>query len=93
MIELLKGIRVLECTVLPTGGSAGRLLGDLGAESIKVEQPGVGDYIRVLGGQMAPDHSPEHLMLNRPNRSLTLNLKTDEGRRIFYQILPDIDEL
>lgn len=91
MIELLKGVRILECTVLPTGDHAGRLLCDLGAESIKIEQPGVGDYIRVLGGQMAPDHSPEHLLVNRHKRSLTLNLKTDEGRRVFYQILPSID--
>lgn len=91
MIELLKGIRVLECAVLPTGDNAGRLLGDLGAENIKIEQPGVGDYIRVLGGQMAPDHSPEHLLVNRNKRSLTLNLKSEEGRRIFYQLLPDID--
>ena len=91
MIELLKGVRVLECTVLPTGDHAGRLLGDLGAESIKIEQPGVGDYIRVLGGQMAPEHSPEHLLVNRHKRSLTLNLRREEGRRIFYEILPAID--
>jgi crotonobetainyl-CoA:carnitine CoA-transferase CaiB-like acyl-CoA transferase len=91
MIELLKGIRVLECTVLPTGDQAGRLLGDLGAESIKIEQPGVGDYIRVLGGQMAPQHSPTHMLINRHKRSLTLNLRTDEGRRVFYEILPNID--
>lgn len=91
MIELLKGVRILECTVLPTGDHAGRLLCDLGAESIKIEQPGVGDYIRVLGGQMAPDHSAEHLLVNRHKRSLTLNLKSPEGRKVFYQLLPDID--
>lgn len=91
MIELLKGVRVLECTVLPMGDHAGRLLTDLGADSIKVEQPGVGDYIRVLGGQMAPDHSPEHLFVNRNKRSLTLNLRTEAGRQIFYEILPSID--
>ncbi len=91
MIELLKGLRVLECTVLPTGDHAGRLLCDLGAESIKIEQPGVGDYIRVLGGMMAPEHSAEHLLVNRHKRSLTLNLKSEEGRKIFFQLLPRID--
>jgi crotonobetainyl-CoA:carnitine CoA-transferase CaiB-like acyl-CoA transferase len=91
MIELLKGIRVLECAVLPTGDNAGRLLGDMGAEVIKIEQPGVGDYIRVLGGQFAPDHSYTHMVVNRNKRSLTLNLRTDEGRRILYEILPSID--
>jgi crotonobetainyl-CoA:carnitine CoA-transferase CaiB-like acyl-CoA transferase len=91
MIKLLEGVRVLECTVLPTGDQAGRILGDLGAESIKVEQPGVGDYLRELGGQMGPHNSPIHLLLNRHKRSLTLNLRSEEGRKIFYEILPSID--
>jgi len=46
MIELLRDVRVLECTVLPTGDRAGRLLGDLGAQSIKIEQPGTGDTLQ-----------------------------------------------
>jgi crotonobetainyl-CoA:carnitine CoA-transferase CaiB-like acyl-CoA transferase len=91
MIELLRGIRVLECTVLPTGDQCGRLLGDLGAESIKVEQPGIGDYIRDLGAQMAPRHSTTHMLINRHKRSLTLNLRSDEGRKVFFEILPSID--
>jgi crotonobetainyl-CoA:carnitine CoA-transferase CaiB-like acyl-CoA transferase len=91
VIELLRGIKVLECTVLPTGDQAGRLLCDLGAESIKIEQPGIGDYIRELGGQMAPHQSPTHLLVNRHKRSLSLNLRTEEGRRVFYEILPSID--
>jgi crotonobetainyl-CoA:carnitine CoA-transferase CaiB-like acyl-CoA transferase len=91
LIQLLENIRVLECTLLPTGDQAGRFLGDLGAESIKIEQPGIGDYIRDLGGQMAPRHSPTHMLINRHKRSLTLNLRTDEGRRIFYELLPSAD--
>jgi crotonobetainyl-CoA:carnitine CoA-transferase CaiB-like acyl-CoA transferase len=73
------------------GDHAGRLLTDLGAESIKIEQPGVGDYIRVLGGQMSPGNSPEHLFVNRNKRSLTLNLRSEAGRKVFYEILPTID--
>lgn len=91
MIELLRGVRVLECTVLPTGDQVGRILGDLGAESIKVEQPGIGDYLRVLGGQMAPGCSPSFLLLNRHKRSLTLNLRSEEGRSIFFRLLESTD--
>jgi formyl-CoA transferase len=91
MIKLLQGVRVLECAVLPTGDQAGRLLGDLGAEIIKIEQPGVGDYLRELGGQITPHNSPIHLMMNRHKRSLTLNLRSDEGRQIFYKLLPMVD--
>jgi crotonobetainyl-CoA:carnitine CoA-transferase CaiB-like acyl-CoA transferase len=91
MIELLRNVRVLECTVLPTGDQAGRLLGDLGAQSIKVEQPGIGDYIRDLGDMMAPRHSTTHMLINRHKRSITLNLRSDAGREVFYKILPTID--
>jgi crotonobetainyl-CoA:carnitine CoA-transferase CaiB-like acyl-CoA transferase len=48
MVELLRNVRVLECTVLPTGDQAGRLPGDPGAQSITVEQPRIGDYIHDL---------------------------------------------
>ena len=40
MIKLLEGVRVLECAILPTGDQTSRLLGDLGADVIKIERPG-----------------------------------------------------
>ena len=70
MISLLKGIRVLECAWLPTGDNTSRLMADLGADVIKIERPGQGDYLRVLGGLMAPENSPFHLMCNRNKRSV-----------------------
>lgn len=91
MIDLLEGVKVLECTVLPTGGQVGRLLGDMGATSIKVEQPGIGDYLRVLGGQLGPGNSPIHLLVNRHKRSITLNLRAEAGREIFWELLADAD--
>jgi len=76
---LLKGIRVLDLCKLVPGDDATRLLADLGADVIKVEEPTVGDWIRDL---------PEiYRALNRNKRSLTLNLKSDEGRRIFHELL------
>lgn len=91
MIRLLQDVRVLECAVLPTGDQTGRLLGDLGAAVIKIEQPGIGDYLRELGGQITPHNSPIHLLMNRHKRSLTLNLRCDEGRKIFFELLPTVD--
>ena len=65
MIKLLDGVRVIECAILPTGDQAGRLLGDLGAEVIKIERPGSGDYLRELGDRITPQNSVFHLLLNR----------------------------
>jgi crotonobetainyl-CoA:carnitine CoA-transferase CaiB-like acyl-CoA transferase len=91
MIELLKGVRVLECAVLVQGGHTGRLLGDLGAEVVKIENPKVGDYIRDIGGVITPKNSPYHLLHNRNKRSMTVDLRTDEGREIFWELLRSAD--
>ncbi|ALJ16373.1 CaiB/BaiF CoA transferase family protein [Sphingopyxis macrogoltabida] len=91
MISLLSGIRVIECAWLPTGDNTSRLLGDLGADVIKIERPGQGDYLRVLGGLMAPENSPFHLVCNRNKRSVELNLRDDRGRAIFFDLLKTAD--
>jgi crotonobetainyl-CoA:carnitine CoA-transferase CaiB-like acyl-CoA transferase len=91
MIRLLEGVRVLECAVLFNGDQTGRLLGDMGADVIKVEAPGVGDYLRDFLGQIAPHQSPAHLYVNRNKRSITLNLRTEEGRRLFFDLLRTTD--
>ncbi|MBV9994588.1 MAG: CoA transferase [Caulobacteraceae bacterium] len=91
MIELLKGVRVLECAVLFNGDQTSRILGDLGADVIKVEAPGVGDYLRDFLGQITPHHSPPHIYVNRNKRSMTLNLRSDEGRKIFFELLKTAD--
>lgn len=91
MLDLLKGVRVLECAMLPTGDNTSRLLGDLGADVIKVERPGYGDYLRMLGGLMAPENSPFHLACNRNKRSMLLNLRSDRGREIFFDLLRTTD--
>lgn len=91
MIKLLEGVRVLECAVLFNGDQTGRLLGDLGADVIKVEAPGVGDYLRDFLGQITPHHSPAHLYVNRNKRSITLNLRSEEGRRLFFDLLRTAD--
>jgi crotonobetainyl-CoA:carnitine CoA-transferase CaiB-like acyl-CoA transferase len=91
MIQLLEGVRVLECAVLVQGGHTGRLFGDLGATIVKVENPKAGDYIRDIGGVITPKNSPYHLLHNRNKRSITLDLRTDDGREIFWELLKDAD--
>ncbi|WP_084531922.1 CaiB/BaiF CoA transferase family protein [Nocardia miyunensis] len=91
MIRLLAGIRVLECAMLPTGDQTSRLLGDLGADVIKIERPGTGDYLRELGDRITPQNSVFHLLCNRNKRSVELDLRSDEGRKIFYELLATAD--
>ncbi len=66
------------------------ILADLGAEVLKIEQPGVGDYMRttppLIGSQSAM-----FLTLNRNKKSLTLNLKSEKGRAILYKLLNKYD--
>jgi len=91
MIRLLEGLRVLECAVLPTGDQTTRLLGDLGADVIKIERPRTGDYLRELGDRITPQNSVFHLMLNRNKRSVELDLSVDEGRKVFFELLRTAD--
>ena len=87
MIKLLEGTRVVECAVLFNGGQTGRHLADLGADVIKVEAPGVSDYMRDIQGLIVPHHSPAHLFVNRNKRSVTISLRSDEGREVFFRLL------
>jgi crotonobetainyl-CoA:carnitine CoA-transferase CaiB-like acyl-CoA transferase len=91
MIKLLEGVRVLECAVLFNGDQTGRIMADLGADVIKVESPGVGDYLRDFLGQITPHHSPAHLYVNRGKRSTTIDLRSDAGREVFFRLLADTD--
>jgi crotonobetainyl-CoA:carnitine CoA-transferase CaiB-like acyl-CoA transferase len=91
VFELLEGVRVLEFAKLLNGGDIGRMFGDLGADVIKVEQPGAGDSLRRYYGEIIPDHSPMHLNGNRNKRSVTINVRTDAGREVFFDLLRTAD--
>jgi crotonobetainyl-CoA:carnitine CoA-transferase CaiB-like acyl-CoA transferase len=88
---LLEGIRVLEVAVLFNGDIVGQHLGDLGADVVKIETPGRGDYLRDMLGQIGPHHSPAHLQVNRNKRSITLDVRSDEGREVFWRLLDTAD--
>lgn len=91
MSSLLRGIRVIESAALLNGDRLGCLLGDLGADVIKVESPWRGDYIRDFLGQITPHHSPAHLQVNKHKRSLALDLRREEGREVFWRLLDTAD--
>ena len=88
----LKGIRVLDLTRVLAGPYCAMLLGDMGAEVIKVEEPGKGDDTRVwppfAGGQ-----STYFMSVNRNKQSLTLNLKAPEGRELLKKLVKKSDVL
>ena len=86
----LDGIKVLDLTRVLAGPYATMLLGDLGAEVIKIEQPGTGDESRNFG-PFKNGFSLYFMSVNRGKRSITLNLKTERGQAIFKQLLAHTD--
>ena len=86
----LSGIKVLDLTRVLAGPYATMLLGDLGAEVIKIEQPGTGDESRNFG-PFKNGFSLYFMSVNRGKRSVTLNLKSERGRAIFKQLLTHTD--
>jgi CoA:oxalate CoA-transferase len=82
----LEGIRVLDLTRLLPGPYGTMLLADLGAEVIKVEEPGRGDYIRGINPGMFAS-------VNRNKKSITLNLKREEAREVFLRLSEEAEVL
>ena len=81
----LTGIRVLDLTRLLPGAFCTMLLADMGADVIKVEEPGAGDYMRWTP-PMVDGQSVLFNALNRNKRSLTLNLKAEAGRELLLTL-------
>jgi crotonobetainyl-CoA:carnitine CoA-transferase CaiB-like acyl-CoA transferase len=88
MAGALEGIRVLEIASYVTGPFASLLLADLGAEVVKIEQPGQGDPFRGWGENL---YSSNFKSLNRNKKSLTLDIRRDEAREIFLRLAADAD--
>lgn len=81
----LEGIRILDLTRLVPGPFATMILGDFGAEVIKIEPPGNGDYIREFEPKLK-NESALFYMFNRNKKSIVINLKTDEGKETFIRL-------
>jgi crotonobetainyl-CoA:carnitine CoA-transferase CaiB-like acyl-CoA transferase len=93
---VLDGVKVLEFGHLISGPFCAKILADLGAEVIKIEEPG-GDEARkqepFLGDIAGPERSGTFLYLNMNKKVITLNPATVTGRKIFAQLLAEADVL
>lgn len=87
----LAGLRVLDLTRVLAGPLCTMTLGDMGADVIKVEQPGRGDDTRNWGPPYAGPLSAYYIGVNRNKRSITIDLKHDEGRMLLGRLLETSD--
>src|SRR5262252_6787318 len=90
MIPLLTGLRILDLTSVILGPYGTQILGDLGAEVIKVEPP-EGDSMRPVAPLAAPGLSAIFSNFNRNKRSVVLDLKTEGGKAGLRKLLPTAD--
>ncbi|MEJ5300122.1 MAG: CaiB/BaiF CoA-transferase family protein [Thermodesulforhabdaceae bacterium] len=91
--KALEGIRVLDLSRVLAGPYCTMMLGDLGADVIKVERPGEGDETREWGPPDAAGESAYYLCVNRNKRDITVDLKTPEGREIIKKLAARSDIL
>src|SRR5256885_6962347 len=96
-MNALAGIRVLDLSRLLPGGFCSLLLADFGAEVLKVEDTGMGDYVRwsppYYEGAEDSAKSAYYLALNRGKRSIRLNLKDERGREVLLKLAREYDVL
>ncbi len=89
----LEGLRVLDLTRILAGPLCTQILGDMGADVIKVEPPGTGDDTRSWGPPFTGGESAYFLGINRNKRSVTLNIATKAGQEILAQLIKRSDVL
>ena len=93
MTQALSGIRVIDMTHNQAGPACAQILGFLGADVIKLEEPKGGDIARTNMRDKPDSDSLFFLILNANKRSLTLNLKTEEGKELFRKVIAESDVL
>jgi len=87
--SVFAGLRVIDCASFIAAPAAATVLGDFGADVVKIEPPGTGDPYRKLGdmpGQPASPHDYAWLLTGRNKRSLALDLKTEDGRAVLRRL-------
>lgn len=87
----LAGIRVLDLSRVFAGPMCGMVLGDFGAEVIKVEHPSRGDDTRDWGIRIGKTETTYYNSMNRNKRSITIDLQSPEGLKIIHELLPHCD--
>lgn len=86
----LSGVRVIELTTMITGSLCGQMLADMGADNIKIEKKAGGDMFRSWRGGT---YSAQFGAYNRNKRSVTLDIRSDEGREILLKLVETADVL
>ncbi|MFG6497048.1 CoA transferase [Fictibacillus sp. UD] len=86
----LQGLKVIDASQIMAGPYCTMVLGDLGAEIIKIEKPNGGDDSRQMGPYIN-DESTCFFQINRNKKSIALNLKETKGKEIFYKLIQDAD--
>ena len=87
----LSGIKVVDQTQALAGPYTTMILGDLGADVIKIERPGVGDNSRQWAPPYIGDQSCYYLAVNRNKRGIALNIRADRGREFMHKLVQDAD--
>lgn len=91
MTPPLAGLRVIDQTQALAGPYCAMMLGDLGADVIKIERPGSGDQSRTWGPPFVGTESTYYLAVNRNKRGMTLNITAAAGREILYRLVDSAD--
>ena len=89
----LTGIRIVDLTRILAGPFATMMLADMGAEVLKVERPGTGDDTRAWGPPFVDGVSTYYLSVNRNKRGVTLDLKSQQGKDILWELIESADIL
>ncbi|HWE17211.1 MAG TPA: CoA transferase [Hyphomicrobiaceae bacterium] len=89
----LEGLRVVDLTRVLSGPYCTMQLGDLGAEVIKVEQPGKGDDTRAFAPPYQGDQAAYFLSVNRNKKSITLDMKSEAGKEVLWRLIDKSDIL
>ncbi|MCK4644896.1 MAG: CoA transferase [Candidatus Aminicenantes bacterium] len=87
----LSDVRILDLSRMLAGPFASMMLADLGAEVIKIEDPDGGDKTRTMGPKLSEGQSAYFLSINRNKKSLTLDLRKERAREVFYKLVKMAD--
>lgn len=87
----LEGIKVLDLSHALAGPHCSTLLADFGAEVYKLETPGFGDIARAWGAPLPGDESSYFTSLHRNKRGLSIDLKSEEGKALFFELAGKVD--
>ncbi|MHC1598852.1 MAG: CaiB/BaiF CoA transferase family protein [Candidatus Methanofastidiosia archaeon] len=90
-MSVFEGIKIIDLTQALSGPFTSTMLGDQGADIIKIEVPGIGDNSRAWGPPFVNGVSSYFISVNRNKKSVTLNLKDERGKEIFFKLVRDAD--